>query len=121
MTKRSQAEPFFGLSARDLKSGRLCDAESVRLLSDGAVESLGAALDCYPETNDTLLPGVYTTAAYYDADCETPVTRDWLYTHIAPADVILVALRLHRVVKDTLYLARSADGNKLLCWRIGVL
>lgn len=115
MTKRSQAEPFFGLSARDLKSGRLCDAESVRLLSDGAVESLGAALDCYPETNDTLLPGVYTTAAYYDADCETPVTRDWLYTHIAPADVLDIKkdnLCLRFLVADTELYGKNENGYR---------
>lgn len=57
-------------------------------MSDGAIESLGDMLDCYSAVNDTLMPGVYTTSIYYDADYETPVTLDWIYTHIAPASVL---------------------------------
>lgn len=113
--KRSKVEPFFGLSTRDLQSGRLCNAESVRLLSDGAVESLGARLDCYSAVNDTLAPGVYTTASNYDADYETPVTREWLYTHVAPKDVLDIkkdSLSLRFLVTDTEMYGKNENGYR---------
>ena len=115
MTKRSKVEPFSGLSSRDLRDGRLCDVENLRLLSDDAIESLGARLDCYSAANDTLALGVYTTANSYDADYETPVTRDWLYAHVAPESVLDIktdSLSLRFLVADTELYGKNENGYR---------
>ena len=85
MTKRTDITHFSGLSAHRFAAGQLMDADCVRLHADSAVESLGAAIDLYHAgAGDLLAPGIYTTNSCIDPDYETEVTRDWIYTHIAP-------------------------------------
>ena len=89
MTKRLDITRFSGLSQHRFATGQLTDADNVRLYADGAVASLGAAADFYnAQGTELLAPGVYTTCSYYDTDYETPVTTDWVYTHIAPQSVL---------------------------------
>lgn len=85
MKGRTDITHFSGLSPHRFTAGQLADADGVRLRADSAVESLGAAVDLYRAgAGDLLTPGIYTTSRYNDADYETMVTMDWIYTHIAP-------------------------------------
>lgn len=89
MSRRIDITHFSGQSPRRFATGQLIDSDNVRLHGDHAVEALEAAIDLYgTQGAEWLPPGVYTTSDYYDADYETPVTKEWVYAHVAPLSTL---------------------------------
>lgn len=116
MTKRLDITRFSGLSQRRFATGQLTDADNVRLYAADALASLGDTADFYSaQTPELLTPGVYTTCTYFDADYETQVSMDWVYTHIAPKNTLGVGTFngdfRFLVAPDSEY-GKNADGYR---------
>lgn len=116
MKKRTAITHFSGLSKNRFASGQLTHADGVRLSSGDAVASLGGTASLYDAScGELLAPGIYTTCSYYDADYETKVTKDWVYTHIAAESAVAAdgyKGEFRFLVAPTEEYGKNADGYR---------
>ena len=116
MKKRTAITHFSGLSKNRFASGQLTHADGVRLSTGDAIASLGGAASLYDAScGELLAPGIYTTCNYYDADYETKVTKDWVYTHIASQSALSADSykgEFRFLVAPTDVYGKNADGYR---------